>query len=72
MTLRCLRPIVAVTSKKSHTKLGSLMLYRILHWLPSLAWLSDDRAIHNPHCPTASFFERVHDVFPKQFDAEQT
>src|SRR6266446_1154236 len=29
-------PIVAVTSKKSHTKFGSLMLYRILHWLPVL------------------------------------
>src|SRR5580704_8642802 len=29
-------PIVDVTSKKSHTKLGSLMLYRILHWLPVL------------------------------------
>jgi hypothetical protein len=30
------RATVAVTSKKSHTKLGSLMLYRILHWLPVL------------------------------------
>src|ERR1035438_2814509 len=29
-------PIVAVTSKKSQTKRGSLMLYRILHWLPVL------------------------------------
>jgi len=26
-------PIVAVTLKKSHTRLGRLMLYRILHWL---------------------------------------
>jgi hypothetical protein len=29
-------PTVAVASKKSHTKLGSLTLYRILHWLPVL------------------------------------
>src|SRR5579872_2339649 len=29
-------PIVDVTSKKSHTKLGSLMLYRSFHWLPAL------------------------------------
>ncbi len=37
-----------------------------------LAWLSDDRAIHNPDRPTDSFFEPVRDVFPKQFDTQQT
>jgi len=31
-----------------------------------------DRAIHNPDRPTDSFFEPVRDVFPKQFDTQQT
>jgi hypothetical protein len=39
---------------------------------PRLARFSDDRAIHNPDRPTDSFFEPVRDVFPKQFDTQQT
>jgi hypothetical protein len=35
-----------------------------------LAWLSDDRAIHNPDRPTDSFFRTVRDIFPKQFDTQ--
>lgn len=37
-----------------------------------LAWLSDDRAIHNPDRPTDSFFEPLRNVFPKHFDTQQT
>jgi hypothetical protein len=39
---------------------------------PRLAWLSDDRAIHNPDRPADTFFEPVRDVFPKQFGTQQT
>src|SRR5258708_5273484 len=71
MTLRC-SPIVAVTSKKSHTKLGSLMLYRILHWLPVLPGSltivpSTIRIVR-----LIVFFEPIRDIFPKQFDTQET
>jgi len=39
---------------------------------PRHAWLFDDRAIHNSDRPTDTFFEPVRDVFPKQFDTQET
>jgi hypothetical protein len=57
--------IVAVTSKKSHSRLGSLGLLENPPLAPRLPWLFDDHAIYNPHRPNDTFFELVPDVFPK-------
>jgi hypothetical protein len=37
-----------------------------------LSWLSDDRSIHNPDRSTETFFDLVCDVFPKQFDTQES
>ena len=47
------------------------MLYRI-HWLPVLPGSLTIVPSNNPDCPTERSFEPVLDVFPKQFDTQQT